>query len=361
MKRRITSLFLILLILCALSACSKSSGNAQESLKTITDCMGRKVEIPQNPRNVACMYSSIAHMMAVLDVETAIAGAPKGVKSDVLMVMKYPGIQETATPYQEGAINVEELLRIDADLALIRYSTAASKGETEKLDKLGIPYLVVDYRNMEELETALKVMGQAFNRQEKAEDYIRFQRETVAMVTARVGEIPREQQPAVYHSVNEAIRTDGIGDIGGEIMEKAAVRDISIEKGVESTGGDKTCTTLEEIYKWDPDAFIANEFSVTQYILSDSKWAGLTAVRQGKVYTLPVGATRWCHPGSIEAHMAVLAIAQMFYPDKFQDIDMNQYTADYYRNYFGLELDAATVEKILQGRGMRNSNDPVRQ
>lgn len=361
MKKRVICIFLLILILCTLSACSKNSGNSQESLKTVTDCMGRKVEIPENPQNVACMYSSIAHIMAMLDVETVIAGAPKGVKNDVLMVMKYPEIQQTATPYQEGAINVEELLRIDADLALIRYSTAANKGETDKLNKLGIPYLVVDYRNMEELETALNVMGQAFNRQERAEDYIRFQRETVAMVTDRLRGISKEEQPAVYHSVNEAIRTDGKGDIGGEIMEKAAVRNISIEKGVESTGGDKTCTTLEEIYKWDPDAFIANEFSVTEYILSDSKWAGLTAVRQGKVYTLPVGATRWCHPGSIEAHMAVLSIARMFYPDKFQDIDMNQYTADYYRTYFGLDLDDTTIEKILQGKGMRNSNDPVRQ
>lgn len=360
MKKIIISLCLIVTLLLACCACDSSGKTSSGETKTVTDCMGRQVTIPKSPQRVACMYSSIAHIMAMLDTEECLAGTPKGVKSDVLMQMKFPDIIKTATPYQEGSINVEELLRIDADLALIRYSTAASKGETEKLDKLGIPYLVVDYRNMDELETAVRVMGAAFNKEERAEDYIEFQKKTIDMVSERLKDIPKEEQPRVYHSVNEAIRTDGKGDIGGEIMEKASVRNISIEKGVESLGGDKTCTTLEEIYNWDPDAFIANEFSVTEYILSDTKWKGLTAVRQGKVYTLPVGATRWCHPGSIETHMAVLAIARIFYPQEFEDLDMKAYTKDYYKTFFGLELDDTTIEKILKGEGMRNSNSPVR-
>lgn len=360
MKKTIISLFLLLAILCTCCACTENSPGSQEEMKTVTDCMGRKVEIPKQPESVACMYSSIAHIMAMLDAEKTLTGTPKGVKSDTLMVMKFPEIVKTATPYQEGAINVEELLRIDADLALIRYSTAANKGETEKLDKLGIPYLVVDYRNLDELKTAIRVMGIVFDREERAEAYIQFQEETMELAAKRLKDIPKDAQPAVYHSVNEAIRTDGQGDICGEIMEKAAVRDISIEKGVKQAGGDKTCTTLEEIYKWDPDAFIANESSVTEYILSDAKWKGLTAVRKGRVYTLPVGATRWCHPGSIETHMAVLAIAGIFYPEKFSDIDMKKYTKDYYEKFFRLKLDDSTIEKILEGEGMRNSNSPVR-
>ncbi|MCI8646130.1 MAG: ABC transporter substrate-binding protein [Firmicutes bacterium] len=359
MKKTWISLLLVLSILWTCCACTGSQVSSGET-RTVTDCMGRKVEIPQNPQSVACMYSSIAHIMAMLDAEEALSGTPKGVKSDTLMLMKFPQIAETATPYQEGAINVEELLRIDADLALIRYSTASNKGETEKLDKLGIPYLVIDYRSLDELKTAIRVMGTVFDREERAEAYIKFQEETVDLVAKRLQDIPKEEQPAVYHSVNEAIRTDAQGDICGEIMQQAAVRDISIEKGIKQAGSDKIYTTLEEIYKWDPDAFIANESSVTEYILSDMKWKGLTAVRQGKVYTLPVGATRWCHPGSIETHMAVLAIARIFYPQKFSDINMKAYTKDYYEEFFRLKLDDKTIEKILKGEGMHNSNAPVR-
>lgn len=359
-KRRISCIFIVMMMLAVFTACGSGTETAGDSrTKMVTDCAGRTVEIPYEPQRVACLYASTAHMMAMLDEGDKIVGAPNGVKSDVLMQMKYPQIVDTATPYQEGSINIEELARIEADLALVRYSTAENEGETEKLDDLGIPYVVVDYTTMDELEEAIDVMGQVFGREDKAQEYIKFSEDTVKMVTDRLADVPEESRPDVYHSVNEAIRTDGEGDICSEIMSMAAVRNVAAENGVK-TGGDKTYVTLEEIYRWDPDAFIDNESSVTEYIMTDSKWAGLSAVKNKAVYTLPVGATRWCHPGSMEAHMGVLAVAVQFYPDRFSDIDMKSYTAEYYERFFGLQLDDETVEKILSGEGMRVSNAPVK-
>ncbi len=358
MKHRIIRLLLLLALAFLLAGCGSGVRTTSGETKTITDCAGRTVEIPEQPQRVACLYASTAHMMAMLDEGDKIVGAPNGVKSDVLMQMKYPKIEETATPYQEGAINGEEMARIGADLALIRYSTAENSGETEKLDDLGIPYVVVDYRSIEELETAISVIGQVFGKEEQAEDYLRFSRETFDLVAEKLEDVPRKEWPRVYHAVNEAIRTDGQGDICGEIMNKAAVKDLSIEQGTQA-GGDKTYVTLEELYRWEPDAIIANEYSVTDYMLSDSKWKGLEAVKNKAVHTLPVGATRWCHPGSMEAHMGALAVAKQFYPERFQDLDLAAYTADYYKTYFGLDLDQKTMERILAGEGMRASNAPV--
>lgn len=142
-------------------------------------------------------------------------------------------------------------------------------------------------------------------------------------------------------------------------MNRAKVRDISVDKGTVADGKN-AYVTLEEIYNWDPDAMVNNESSVTEYILSDTKWKGLSAVKNKKVYTLPVGATRWCHPGSMEAHMGVLAVAYTFYPEKFRVFDMEKYVSDYYKEYFGLDLDKKTIKKILSGEGMRVSNSPVK-
>lgn len=57
--------------------------------------------------------------------------------------------------------------------------------------------------------------------------------------------------------------------------------------------------------------------------------------------------------------MGVLAVATMFYPEKFQDLDLAEYTVDYYETCFGLELDDKTIARILTGEGMRISNAPV--
>ena len=353
----VISIILALIMVFSITGCGGDSGSAQAD-RTVTDCLGRQVEIPDDPQNVACLYATAAHMMAMLDEGEKIVGCPNGVKSDVLMQMKYPGITETATPHQEGSVNAEELLRIDTDLALVSYSLAASEGEMEKLDDMGIPYVVLDYTSIEELRTAIKVAGEVFDKQDRAEAYLKFFDDTLTMVDERLADVDMKNKPEVYHSVNEAVRTDPEGSICGEIMERAKVEDVSIAKGTLSTGKN-AYVTLEEIYNWDPDAFIANEYSVTDYILSDSKWSGLTAVKNKDVYTLPVGAARWCHPGSMEAHMGVLAVALQFYPDKFKDFDMKEYTEDYYEEYFGLELDDETIDKILAGEGMRASNSPV--
>lgn len=358
-SRLICVVLAVILLLTSVTMLTGCGDDVQSSGKTrtVTDCMDRTVEIPDEPQRVACLYATAAHMMAMLDEGDKIVGCPNGVKSDVLMQMKYPDITETSTPHQEGSINAEELLEIDTDLALISYSLAESDGEVEKLDKMGIPYVVIDYTSIEELKKAVQVAGDVFNKEDKADAYLDFFDETLSMVDERLADVKKKDMPAVYHSVNEATRTDPEGTICSEIMERAKVEDISVSKGL-TAAGKNTYVTLEELYKWDPEAIIANEYSVTDYILSDSKWENLTAVKKKRVYTLPVGATRWCHPGSMEAHMGVLAVARMFYPEKFKDLDMEQYVADYYKDYFDLELDDETIGKILAGEGMRMSNSP---
>lgn len=355
-KKKVVSIVLVVLLLFCFCSCG-AGDNTKYETKTVTDCLGRKVEIPEEPQKVACLYATAAHMMAMLEEGESIVGCPNGVKSDILMQMKYPDITDTATPHQEGSVNAEELLRIEADLALVSYSLASNDGEMKKLDDLGIPYVVIDYVSIEELRTAIAVAGDVFGKQQQAADYVGFFDDTLDMVAERLEDVSESDVPQVYHSVNEATRTDPEGTICSEIMELAKVEDLSVSKGITSTGKN-AYVTLEELYKWDPQAIIANEYSTTEYILSDSKWEGLTAVKNKEVYTLPVGATRWCHPGSMEAHMGVLAIAIQFYPEKFKDFDMESYVKEYYKTYFGLDLDEQTIDKILTGKGMRKSNAP---
>lgn len=342
-----------------MTGCGSGSGAGSTAVKTVTDCTGKEVKVPEDPQRVACLYATAAHMMAMLDEQDKIVGCPNGVKTDVLMQMKYPEITETSTPHQEGSINTEELLRTDTDLALISYSLSQSPGELEKLEEAGIPYAVIDYTTMDELKNAVSVAGDIFGKEDQADSYNEFFDDTIDMVDEKLSDVSEDEQPSVYHSVNEATRTDPEGSICAEIMNRAGVRDISVDKGTVGKGKN-AYVTLEEIYKWDPDAMINNESSVTEYILSDTKWKGLTAVKNKKVYTLPVGATRWCHPGSMEAHMGVLAVAYTFYPDEFRDFDIEKYVSDYYSEYFGLDLDGRTVKKILAGEGMRLSNAPVK-
>lgn len=343
-----------------LSGCSSSESRQEVPMQTVTDMDGRQVDIPEDPQRVACIYSSAAHMMAMLGEADRIVAVPNGVKSDELMKMKIEGLAGLSVPMQDNDLNIEELMDIQADLVIVKKDQIITNGQEEKLDKAGIPWIVVDYLSMDELEQCITLMGEIFGDEEKADKYNQFAEDTIADVQERIGDADNKDRPRVYHSVNEAIRTDESGGICEEIMNAAGVTDISADKDL-AHDGNKTYATIEEIYNWDPEAIIANESSVTDYILSDAKWIGLNAVKKGKVYTLPVGATRWCHPGSMEAHMGVLAIAWRFYPEAFKDFDLKEYTKEYYSEYFDLDLSDEIIDNILAGKGMRRSNDAERK
>ncbi|WKY48721.1 ABC transporter substrate-binding protein [Eubacteriaceae bacterium ES3] len=353
-SNRILSLLLILLIGLA-TGCQSTAVENSTDTKTITDCLGREVVIPADPQRVACLYASTAHIMAMLDQEDKIVGIPNGIKRDVLMSYKRPDIVDVSVPYSDGSINVEELLATNTDLALIRQSTALNEGETQKLDKAGIPWVVIDYASIDELKTAITVCGLIFSQEVKADAYINDMESVLALVAERVSIITESERTKIYHAVNEDARTDLTGDICSEITQIAGTINVSTEGGNLFTESEKTMTTLEQIYLWNPDAIIANDINTTNYILNDSKWTGLSAVANKQVYTLPVGVTRWGHPGSIEPHMAALFIAKLFYPDLFTDIDLMEKTRSYYQEMFGLSLSDDDINSILSGSGMRIS------
>ena len=92
MKKALATLLIASMAIASLAACGGAAPSDTGATQTVTDCAGRTVEIPEDPQRVACMYASNAHMMVLLDEGDSIVGAPKGVKTDQLMLMKYPEI-----------------------------------------------------------------------------------------------------------------------------------------------------------------------------------------------------------------------------------------------------------------------------
>lgn len=347
------TLLLVGLLLSTLTGCQIQNQTTTVPTKTIVDCLNREVEIPADPQRVACLYASTAHIMTMLGQEAKIVGIPNGIKRDVLMSYKRPDIGSVSVPFNDGAINIEELLATNTDLVLLRKSTAENAGEIEKLDKAGIPWVVIDYDSLDDLQKAIAVTGTVFNQEQRAADYNAALQQTLTLISERVSSLPESARPRVYHAVNEAARTDLAGDLCSQITDAAGIINVSTQGGSLITDAEKTMTTLEQIYSWDPDAIIANDIIASNYMLSDPKWSGLRAVAEQRVTTLPVGVTRWGHPGSMEPHMAALFIAMTFYPELFADVDLTQTVKDHYQQWFELTLTDADVATILSGEGMR--------
>lgn len=196
------------------------------------------------------------------------------------------------------------------------------------------------------------MMGKAIGRYDKALAYTRYYREAIRRVGERVAHLPPEKRVRLYHSVNEAHRTDAPGTIEADWTRAAGVVNVSVGEPLKGKG-EKSFADIEQILVWNPEAIIVNEDGVDLEILADRKWASIKAVQNQKVFPIPVGISRWGHPGGLETPLAILWTAKTVYPDLFSDIDLKKEVSGFYRDFFNLDLDEAMIDKILGNKGMR--------
>lgn len=359
LSRRIAMalVFLAFAISLCCAGCSTVSSEQSVQGNTVTDCAGRQVEVPDEVDTVACLYAYTGHVCVLLGCEDKISAVVQGLKRDHLMERKVEGLADLPSPYNKGAINIEELAAVAPDLVFLRTDILQNTGELEKLAGLGIPYLVVDYTTADDQIYSIEMMGKALGCEDRAKAYTDYYQETFDLISERMARVPESERKTVFHSVNEAVRTDIPGTLSYEVLEVAGCKNVVQSSSDLQLDGDKGNATVEQIYVWDPDVILVNEPSATEYFKTDDKFSGLRAVQQGNVYQLPVGISRWAHPGSLESPIAALYIAQLLYPEQFEDIDMTQETKEFYSRFFEITLSDEDVESILSGVGMREARE----
>ena len=85
-----------------------------------------------------------------------------------------------------------------------------------------------------------------------------------------------------------------------------------------------------------------------EQIKKDPLWASISAVKNGRVIVNPLGTFPWVRYSAEEA-LQVLWAAQLFYPEKFTDVDMVQKTREFYKKYYNYDLSVENAKQILLG------------
>lgn len=345
MKRKTLNLLLPILMIMLLST---TFAGAAENHITVTDYLGREVQVPKNIERIACLYSFTGHTTILLGRGDEVVAVPGGLTREILVTRLYPHIADASVPRQSGAINVEELLRTEADIVFIRASDIRDERERQKLDQSRIPYITVDFDNMEEQMRAIELMGEALDRVEEATRYLSFYQDTIQEIEEAMAALPEEEIVSIFHSTNQPTRTYS----GGLSADWTRIMTRNVTLGEELLGG-RQDASIEQIFIWDPEAILVNTEETLHYIKEDSQWAPLQAVRNDQIYLLPVGITRWGHHGSIEIPMAMLWTAKNLYPQYFEELDLVQETGAFYERFFGSPMEEEEILEILAGKGMR--------
>lgn len=350
MRKKLIALLLLCCLAVPLAACGGKSPAGSDT-RTVVDTLGRSVEVPAEPKAVATLSPFAGPMVVLYGWGDRMPATSNAVKRDLLIHAMEPALENSVSVKSSGSMNAEEILRLNVDLIFVDPEIYHNPDERAKLEALDIPYVVIAFTDMAGQMAAARVIGEALGETEEAEAYVAWYQEAIDRVAGGVADIPGDELPRLYHSVNEAVRTDYPGSVPADWIAVTRAINVSLDAELEMKG-DHAYTTLEQIYVWDPDVIIANEPGVDDYILTDEKWAGLRAVRDGRVYQIPVGVTRWGHPNSVETPLAILWLAELLYPDRF-DIDIVAEMKHFYKTFFDYDMDDATARAVLQGDGIR--------
>ncbi|SPD75366.1 Iron ABC transporter substrate-binding protein [uncultured Desulfobacterium sp.] len=331
------------------------TAQAEAKTNTIVDSLGRQVKVPVVIKRIACMYAFTGHVVAMLGRADDIVAVSNGLKRDVLLSTMYPSIKKALSPKFQGAVNIEELARAKPDIVFVGVDTGGNQAEAAKLDACGLTWLAVDFHSMQEQQQAVTMIGRAIGSSDRAVAYNDYYNSCISRVGKAVAAIPQEDRITIYHATVEPTRTSPKNSLPTDWIRAAGVINVAArEQGVFDQNHQ---IGIEQIILWNPEVILVNEPGAGELIMKNPKWAAISAVEKGRVYQMPIGISRWGHPGSLETPLAILWTAKTVYPGQFKDLDMQAETGRFYKKFFDYTLSEKMVRQILQGKGMRLSKD----
>jgi len=257
----------------------------------------------------------------------------------------------------KGTFNPEKVISLHPDVVITYPSDfETAKEDVAKLEKAGIPIVVVDYHSetLEAYNQSTMLLGKILGREEKAQEIMDFYWEQVEKVTTKLEDL-HEPKPTVYVECgnmgpSEYSNSYGKGNMWGELIEKC--RGINIAE--EAVGAGKNAPISPEyLLKQNPDVIIitgsywpaVNDSMRLGYCaqLNDSRerleaftkrpgWNDLNAVKNGRVYAIDHGLSR-----SLHSFVALQAMAKCLYPEEFEDLDPAENYKEFHEKFLPVE------------------------
>lgn len=359
--KKVIALLLAAILLFSLCACSNNADKKEEQkTMTVTDMVGREVEVTAGSyKKVVCigagalrMYSYVGDISLLAGVEdidnTSLENRPKmfdGVARPYLLAygeefkaLPSCGVGGPAAQTAEA----EKILACEPDIVISEYEDADKSNALA--EQLGVPVITLKtgYNGVfdESFRNSLLLLGQVFNKTEKAETLISFIDNEVKAIKDKTAAVKEEDKPTVYIC--------GLGNWGTtnhlmtaqkypafEIANvKNAVNDLAND-GIQPIEKEK----FEAIGK-DVDLMIIDAAAIKNIkpLYSEDKnlFSSCKAFNEGNVYLqLPYNAY---YTNFETALMNTWFIAKTAYPDLFADVDMTAKVNEITKAFLGKEL-----------------------
>ncbi len=160
--------FLILFV--SLCACTSEKRSPNGDI-TVTDCAGREVSVPSDPKSVCVLCPFSGPIIVMLGFGDRITSFTNNAARSKLLMQICPSLENAAVVKNSGSVNAEEIMSRNTDLMIINSGVYESEAERAKIEAIGAPYIVIDFETIEDQLKAVDILGKTFASEEKAQKY----------------------------------------------------------------------------------------------------------------------------------------------------------------------------------------------
>ncbi len=352
-RSQILVVLFAIIITAFVSGCMDNSSTSQSIQQqedittiTVTDALGRNVEIPESPENVICSGSGCLRLLTYLEEEDRIVAVDSIESRDTPYDARPYALAnpQFSTDYPvfgefRGNDDPEKILSLEPqpDVIFKTYSTSGYD-PVELQEKTGIPVVVLNYgdmvNNKESMYQSLRIMGESLGKEERAEEVISFFDEAIADLNDRTSDVPEEEKTTCY--------VGGIARRGPHGLQSTepTYPPFLFTNALNVAYADMDLSTAEvakeKIIEWDPEVIFVDlstvqsedENSAFKQLQNDDSYQQLQAVKTGNVYgVLPYN---WYTQnfGSVLADSYYAG--KLLYPNRFEDVDIEEKTVEIY-------------------------------
>ena len=324
---------------------------AVPAAEAFTDSGGRSVVLPERVERIFAAGGPAAIVVYMLRPD-AMIGWPRAIRPEErpYLLPAVRDLPEVGMLSGRGdTANVELVLKNRPDLIVDFGSvrpTFVSLADNVQA-RTGIPYVLIDGR-FEASAASLRMLGKILGAADRGEELARYTDVLLQRLGRTLADVPEGERPRVYLARGpNGLETGLKGSINTEIIERAGGRNVAdsndLRRGIVNV-------SPEQLLVWDPEIIITWDRNFHARVLEgrDPLWAGVKAVREGRVHLAPTAPFGWIdRPPSVNRLIGLAWLANLFHGNRFP-FDIRNETRRFYKLFYHVDLGEAELETLIQ-------------
>ncbi|MFI8305290.1 ABC transporter substrate-binding protein [Streptomyces sp. NPDC085927] len=315
---------------------------------TLTDQRGKKTAFDGPVRRIATAIIPSPSMIAAVDGSY---DRLVGINESTLQANKegifgtlFPTSRKTATIAGSDFVpNVETIAGLKPDV-VIQWGDMGDE-VIAPLENAGFKVIGLTYGTQEMMETWIRIFGTLLGKQDRSTEILDWMHDEDAAVRELVAPYAKKKQKVLYLRTasdgwTTATGSDYVTHWTGIAGGVNVAHDVS---------ADAPQVSVEQILAWDPEVILLSAFDEAEPagVYGNKKLADVRAVRERRVYKVPLGGYRW-DPPCCESPLMWRWAAQVLHPELATRNGLRARVKDTFDRLYGYRISAAETDEVLR-------------